>query len=86
MNKIVSFIASHPAVITQVTAAIIALCVSFGLRWSTEQTAAIMGVSQMIAALVGEIFTTPTAKADARVAVALATPVPFPAPQQQGTP
>ena len=67
---------TEPVILPQILAAVLALAVAFGLKLTTDQTAAVMGLAQLLAALIGRANAVPVASHTAQVAAALAKPPP----------
>lgn len=71
-----AWIKTEPIVITQILAALIGLAAAFGFQLSATQTTEIMGMGQLIAAIIGRQLTTPNPKVAGLVQTALQTDAP----------
>lgn len=59
VTRLVNKFRDEPVLVTQVAAAVLALLVALGFALPASATAAVMGVAQLIAALIGRSQVTP---------------------------
>ena len=76
MASIWAFIRSEPIIITQMLAALLGLGAAFGLQFNAQQTTAVMGIGQLLAAIIGRQLTTPNPRVASLVQTALQTDAP----------
>lgn len=67
---------AEPVLLTQLLAALLTLCAAFGLSFSVQQTAAIMAVGQILAAIAARACVTPNPAVASLVHTALMTTPP----------